>query len=214
MDAVEHLARLDDAPGAAGLHGFQRVLAGAVDAGDADHGDGHAARGAERLPGALGFDAVLRPRQRRGERRVLVDPAAVMVAIDRDGREIDDCREPRRSGDGVAEQAKRRIDAVVGRDRDEQHVRLCDRVDERRRGGLAVEHDDLDAASAEGAASEFGGILLAAGGADDAREPPAVTGDIVLGGIAEAEAEQRGHARPSSAAVHSSATSASVSEAR
>ena len=115
--------------------------------------NGQAARRAERLPGAFGLDAVLRPRQRRGQRRVLVDPAAVMVAVDRDGGEIDDRGEPRRRGDGASSRASVGSTPSVGRDRDEKDARLRDRLDEGGRGRLAVEHDHLDRASTEAPAA-------------------------------------------------------------
>ena len=106
------------------------------------------------------------------ERRVLVDPAAVMVAIDRDGREIDDCRERRRRGDGVAEQAR-----ASDRRRRRARSRRAARSPARPRStsvGAAVSPSNTMISTRRPPKvrpREFGGILLAAGGADDACEP-------------------------------------------
>ena len=90
VDAVEHLARLVDALRAAARDLHQRVLAGAVNPREPQDRDRLAGARAERAPCLLGGEPLAAAlRDRRGGRR-LVDPCAAVVAVDADGREIDD----------------------------------------------------------------------------------------------------------------------------
>ncbi len=85
MDAVEHLAGLDDAPCRAGREIDQHVAAGPVNAGEPEDRDGASRAGAEVAPGVLGSEPGLAARRNGAQRTRLVDPCAVMVAIDADG---------------------------------------------------------------------------------------------------------------------------------
>ena len=99
MDAREDLARLVDAPRRAGLHLVDGAAAGAVDAGQAEDVDGGAGLQAHRLPGALGGQALDAARLAGLGRRVLVDPAAAVIAVDAGGREIaQPARAPQQAG--------------------------------------------------------------------------------------------------------------------
>ena len=100
----------------------ERVAAGAVDAGEAEDVDGLAGAVAELEPGLLGREPPPRARADRRGRRVLVDPAAAMVAIDADRREVADPGEPRRGGDRGGEMPERRVALRVRRDRDQERV--------------------------------------------------------------------------------------------
>src|ERR1700730_4114650 len=215
MDAVEHLARLDDTPRPARLQGFQRIGAGPVDSRDADDGDRNAACRAQAKPGAFGIDAVAGARQRRRQRRGLVDPSSVMIAVDRDGGEIDDRGEARRRRNGVVHLRQHRIGAVIGGNRDEERVRVRDRARERRRCVPAVEYDHLDRAATVQRCGQRRRVILAAGGADNAIEPSAVKRNVMLRRVTEAQADQGGHAATSlSATAHSSRTAGSDSAGR
>ena len=86
MDAREQLARLDDPPCRAVLEVGEGVAAGAVDAGKAEDVD----RQAGCQPGRLGAGPAIGAGQGRLDRRRLVDPAALPVAIDRRGAQIAD----------------------------------------------------------------------------------------------------------------------------
>src|SRR5690349_2251620 len=95
MDAVEHLAGLHQPPRSAFGEVDEGIAARAVDAGEPEHGDRHAALAAVLDPGLLGREAQLRAAGRRTGFARLVDPGALVVAIDADGREISDPSERR-----------------------------------------------------------------------------------------------------------------------
>ena len=61
-------------------------------------------------------------RRERLRRARLVDPFALPVAIDADGREIDDDLRRAQIGDAMAKARQHRIDRNAGRDRDQQHI--------------------------------------------------------------------------------------------
>src|SRR4051794_4916139 len=90
MDAVEDLAWFDDAPGGSRGQLCQLVAAGTVNTGKPENMHRDAAAGTERKPCPLDIGARLRTRLARRRRRRFVDPAAGMVAIEADGREITD----------------------------------------------------------------------------------------------------------------------------
>ena len=115
MDAVEDLARLDDAAGFAARDLDQRVLPGSVNAGEAQDRDRDAAARAKIQPGLLGGEPLAAARRARLRRRCLVDPGAAAVAINADGREIDDCAQPLRVRQNIAAGAQHRIAVLVGR---------------------------------------------------------------------------------------------------
>lgn len=84
MNAAEDLPRLHDPPGGAVADLLERAAARAVDPREAEDVE----RQPQRLPLPLGLNPRLPPLRRGGEGRVLVDPAAGMVAIDAGGGEI------------------------------------------------------------------------------------------------------------------------------
>ncbi len=99
MDAVEHLARLDDALGAAVGEVAECVAAGPVDARQAQHrrpGSIRLRRASSHASSAV--EAHARARRDRPGWRGLVDPCAAMVAIDADGREVADPAQLRHGG--------------------------------------------------------------------------------------------------------------------
>src|SRR6185295_20097628 len=103
------------------------------------------------------------------------------------------------------------------RHRDEQRVGVHQRGGGFRRRFAAVEHECFDCVPAKTRRRDCGGFFARAYGAGNAVEPGAEFGEVMLGAIAKAEAEQRRHyakasARwaSSSAAAHSSCTEASL----
>src|SRR5262249_60332483 len=97
MDAVEPLARLDDALRGAVLKLRERTLPRSVDAGEPQNRHRPASVGAEPAPAVLREKPLAAARIDRRRRRRLVDPATVVTAVDADGREIDNRCELRRA---------------------------------------------------------------------------------------------------------------------
>ena len=75
----------------------QRILPGSVDSRQPQDRDRLAGAAAERGPGLLGLEPLAAARRDRRGRRRLVDPAAAVIAIDADGRQIDDRAQMRRA---------------------------------------------------------------------------------------------------------------------
>ena len=125
MGAVEHLTRLDDPPRLAPPHSDERVAARPIDAGKPQDVGFRPPRPSGLRPAGL----VLEPRQpsrRAGQRRAgLVDPRAAMIAVNPDGRIIDDAPQRRRGGDGGGEALERRAPSVARRDRDDDCLGLA-----------------------------------------------------------------------------------------
>ena len=100
MRAVEDLTRLDDTPRLALAQIDQSVAAGPVDSGETQDVPFGPTRPGRRRPARL----VLEPRKptesARQRRARLVDPAAAVIAIDADGRIIEDPPQVRRGVDG------------------------------------------------------------------------------------------------------------------
>ena len=84
VDPREQLARLDDPPRRAVLQVDERVAARAVDPGEAEDVD----RQARGQPSGLRAGAAVGAREGRLDRRLLVDPAALPVAVDRRRAEV------------------------------------------------------------------------------------------------------------------------------
>src|SRR5208282_4051206 len=101
MDTIEDLAAFHDALRGPGLEIDERIAAGAVDSGKPQDINLFVMLLADRGPGFLGLKA--RQRTLRGGRRGhgFVDPFAVPVAIDADGRKIDDSLLAPERGDAV-----------------------------------------------------------------------------------------------------------------
>jgi hypothetical protein len=172
VDAVEDLARLDDAPRRAGAQFSQRVAAGTVNAGEPQDIDGNASRPPERAPLLLGEQPRPSARRTRQRRRRLVDPGAAAIAVNADAGEIEDAAEVRRGGDCARETRKRRIAAFVGRRRDEQNFGARQRGDKRLLVVRVLERERRDALAPPGA-RRFGrerraARLDVAGAGDDA----------------------------------------------
>src|SRR4029077_13081100 len=88
VDAVEHLAGLVDALGAAAYDLNERILAGSINPRKPQDRNRLTGARAERAPGFLGGEpGAAALRHRRGG-RLLIDPRATVVAINADGREI------------------------------------------------------------------------------------------------------------------------------
>src|SRR5690606_23852540 len=113
MDAVEQLARLDDAPRRSAHEVDERVAAGAIDAGEPQDRDGHARFPAGGEPALLGFDTGDRAPRHRPAFALLIHPGAVMVAVDTDGGEIANPAQRRHGGgDRPWKQRKQRVDGT------------------------------------------------------------------------------------------------------
>ena len=149
MDAIEDLARLDDPPGGAVAQSDERILAGAIDAGEPQDMQVLAGAGGEGLPSLLGGEPFAAALIDRARLRRLVDPAAGMVAVDPDRREIDDALELRRPRDRLREMAQHRIAGRIGRDRHEQAFGGGEPIGDRRIGGLPIEDESSDAFAAQ-----------------------------------------------------------------
>ncbi len=63
----------------------------------------------------------------RRRQALFIDPFAIAVAIDANGREIEDLELLRQSIEPAAESGKNRIGGDARRDRDEENIRLCQR---------------------------------------------------------------------------------------
>jgi hypothetical protein len=85
MNAVEHLAGLDDATRGAGSELGEGIAARSVDPGETENMDWLAGPSAELAPRVLGRDPLPGSLADRRRRRRFVDPAAATVAIDADG---------------------------------------------------------------------------------------------------------------------------------
>ena len=85
----------------------------------------------------------------------------------------------------VAEGAQHRIAALILGDGDERRIGLADRMLQLRHRRCSVEHQRLEAPGEP--CTQQGRAFGAAHRADDARKAVAVTGDIMLRRIAEAE---------------------------
>src|SRR6185295_8287598 len=200
----------------------ERVLARPVDAGEAEDRDRLAGALSERFPRVFSVEPLAAALRDRHRRRGLVDPAAGVIAIDADGREIDDRPQVRRASDRAGEWPEHRVTLLAWRHRDEQRVGVHQRGGGFRRRLAAVEHECFDGVPAKTRRRDSGGFFARAHGAGDAVEPGAEFGEVVLGAIAKAEAEQRRHYAKASAArwtssraaAHSYCTDASLSRSR
>jgi len=90
MNAVEHLPRLDDASRIAARDLHKGIAAWTIDACKAQDRDPNAAACAEILPGPLGRQALAAARHLAPRRCLFVHPRAGVIAINPDGRQIDD----------------------------------------------------------------------------------------------------------------------------
>ena len=124
MDAVEDLSRLDQPLGRSLAQFHQHVAARAVNAGEAQHIDRLARPFAQSAPLRLDDEPHAAAFIGRARFRAFVDPGAAVVAIDADGREIDDLFQARRRGDFGFEPPQHRIALRVGPGADEQRVGL------------------------------------------------------------------------------------------
>ena len=145
MGAVEHLARLDDAPRLPLAQIDERIAAGPVDPGEAqDVGFGAPRFGCGR-PARLVLEPGEAARGARQRRARLVDPFPRVIPINADGRIIDDAPERRRGGDRGREALDRRARATARRDGDDDRLGLPERLLEPRLRLDAVEAIGLDA---------------------------------------------------------------------
>ena len=128
MGAVEHLARLDDPPRLALAQIDERIAAGPVDAGEAQDVGFRPPRPRRRRPARLVLEPRQSARRARPRRARLVDPGAAMIAINADGRIVDDAPQRRRGGDGGREALERRACPVARRDRDDDRLGLPKRL--------------------------------------------------------------------------------------
>ena len=146
VNAVEHLAWLDDAPRPPFLQLDERIAAGAVDAGEPQHVDRDLSLAPQREPPRFGRQSRQGARRFGDCRRSLVDPVAVRPAIDADRREIEDAAKPWRGADIGLEGVQRRLGGFCRRDRDEQDIALRERLPQV--GVLRAELERLDASAA------------------------------------------------------------------
>jgi len=155
-----------------------------------------------------------------GERRTclrgLVDPRAAAIAVDPEARQIDHGLEPRRPCDLVFERREHGIAALRRRGRYEQGIGLRNCGGELARRRCPVEHQHVSRPVPEALLRERRRALRAARGSDDAVEALAEFADVMPRAVAQPETNERSHqaAAAASAAVHSSATSGSLSRSR
>ena len=147
VDAVEHLARLDDAPRRAGPQVVDHAAAGPVDAGQAEHLDAPAGLvGRNRARRARPAGAAGCARRRAGRRLVSSTHCALPVAVHADRRQVADPGEVGQRREIVAEMAQHDVAFEVGRNAD-QHVRgALQQRPHLGRGVIALELGELQAA--------------------------------------------------------------------
>src|SRR5271166_1404071 len=182
MGAVRDVAGLDDAARVALPEPRQRIAAGTVDAGKAEDVDLDSAS-PSRLDPARFVGEPRQPPLRAGQRRArLADPGAEMLAVNADGRVIDNAPERRRSRDRRRKTALRRLSCAARRNRNDDRLGPLQRLLDAGVGPRAVVYVSLDAFAAK-----RGDALLRAHGSArlDRRHPP----DERLRAIAEAEEE-------------------------
>ena len=108
MGAVEHLARLDDPARLAPPQADQRIAAGPIDSGEAqDVGFGSSLSG-RRRPARLVVEPRQSTRGARPRRARFIDPGPGVIAIDADGRVVDDPAQRRRGCERDREALERR----------------------------------------------------------------------------------------------------------
>src|SRR5262249_13714020 len=145
-----------------------------------------------------------------------IDPLTAAVAIDAEARQINHGAQPRRPCDLVFEHREHGITAFRRRGRYEQRIGLRNCGSELARWRRPIEHQHLRWPTARAAAPPRSRALGVARGSDDAVEALAEFADVMPGAVAEPKTNERRHqaAVAASAAVHSSATSGSLSCAR
>ena len=139
-------------------------------------------RPGRRRPAGLVLEPRQSARRARPRRAGLVDPRPAVVAVNPDGRIIDDAPQRRRGGDRGPEAIERRACPVARRDRDDDRLGFLERLLQPRLGLRAVEPIGLDAlATQRGDASR--------GPRGSARLDPGLALNEPPGAIAEAEEE-------------------------
>src|SRR5436190_15819383 len=102
MNARERLPRLVDAPCGAGTQRVERAAPRAVNPGEAEHLHRDAATAPQIEPSGFGGNATPTPHAARLQRRALVHPAAVAIAVDAGGRKITEPCQAADRGDVLA----------------------------------------------------------------------------------------------------------------
>ena len=145
MGAVEDLVRLDDPPRLALAQIDERIAAGPIDPGKAQDVGFGPPRPGRRRPARLVLEPRQSARRARPRRAGLVDPGAAVIAINADGRIIDDAPQRRRGGDRGPKALERRACPVARRDGDDDRLGLLKRLVEPGLRLGAVELIGLDA---------------------------------------------------------------------
>src|SRR5262249_57555563 len=129
-----------------------------------------------------------------GRRRGFVDPSAIVVAVDRNGGEIDDRLQSRRCHDRVAQTRQHRIRTAspVRGNGDQQHGCIRYGGGKLRRGNSG-EDQHLNRAITRPRRTAHSGIFRRARRAHDTIESLAVERRVVAGRGAETPAKKRGH---------------------
>src|SRR6516162_5430372 len=140
MDAIEHLARLDDAVRLPFGQIDKGVAAGPVDTGDPKYRRRDAALGGNLPPGTLRGEPRGGAARRRVRRGPLAHPGTTVPAVDADRREIADPGERRRGNNIGAMVEECWIAGLARRDRTKEMGRALERLPNRNARRLAGEH--------------------------------------------------------------------------
>jgi hypothetical protein len=119
MNAVEHLARLDDAVRIALAQAVDGAASRPIDSGQAENLRARRAPGPERKPVLLDGDTAAPALGRRFDRHRLVDPSTLAVAVYAHRRQVADPTQRRRAFEVGRIVAQRRIAVGIRRRRDE-----------------------------------------------------------------------------------------------